>query len=366
MTPLLDLHHLGMRQTGNESWARGLAAALFELDGPGSYDIAVTKAARADDLKALPARERVLLSGRSSWRLGLDLPLAMRRLHTPVVLVQYTAPLSPVPAVVAVHDLSFEDPRAAQWLPLASRLRYRATVRASVWRAAHLLAVSACTRDDLIARYGVEKERISVVPAAVDPHFKQLLETMPEDRTGPPTVLVVGNVLPRKNLSVVVRAVRLMRDRGSDVRLRVVGTVHPTGRADAALADRLLGDAVELSGYVSREQLARELRSAHVLAFPSLFEGFGVPVLEAMVAGLPVVVSDGTSLPEVVGAAGIIVPAGDPSAWAMALEDALGAAGPALVAKGRDRQSEFSWLGSAQTVSDLLARVSDGTAPAPR
>jgi alpha-1,3-rhamnosyl/mannosyltransferase len=145
-----------------------------------------------------------------------------------------------------------------------------------------------------------------------------------------------------------------------------VGTVHPSGRADAALADRLLGDVVEVVGYVSREQLARELRSAHVLAFPSLFEGFGVPVLEAMAAGLPVVVSDRTSLPEVVGEAGLVVAAEDVSAWAVALEDALGPAGPALVAKGRARQSEFSWNASAETVSDLLARVSGGSSAVPR
>jgi glycosyltransferase involved in cell wall biosynthesis len=229
-----------------------------------------------------------------------------------------------------------------------------------------VLAISACTRDDLIARYGVEKERISVVPAAADQRFKDLLVATPEDRSGPTTVLMVGNVLPRKNLSVVARAVRLMRDHGTDVRLRVVGTVHPTGRADTALADRLLGDSVQVLGYVSREGLARELRSANVLAFPSLFEGFGVPVLEAMAAGLPVVVSDRTSLPEVVGEAGLVVPAEDPSAWAAALEAALGPAGPQLVALGKEREGQFSWDASAATVSGLLARVSAGGAPAAR
>ena len=128
--PLLDLHHLGHRQTGNETWARCLSAALFEIDGPGSYDVAVTSAAPPEDVSLLPARHRVLVSGSSARRLAVDLPGEMRRLKTSAVLVQYTVPVSRVPAVVAVHDLSFEDPRASEWLPLATRLRYRASIRA--------------------------------------------------------------------------------------------------------------------------------------------------------------------------------------------------------------------------------------------
>jgi len=353
--PLLDLHHLGHRQTGNESWARSLAAALLERDGPGSYDIAVTSSAPPEDLAQLPARERVVVSGSSSRRLALDLPAAMRRLRTPSVLVQYTVPVTRVPAVVAVHDLSFEDPRAAEWLPLATRLRYRTTIRASVRRASHVIVDSEYTRTDLMDRYGVAPDRVTVVPLAVEPRFAEVLRTTPEDRGGRATVLVVGNVLPRKNLPVAARAVRLLRDRGQDIVLRVVGTVHPTGRRDAAEVQRLLGDAVTLTGYLTREELARELRSAHVLTFPSLFEGFGIPVLEAMAAGLPVVVSDRTSLPEVAGGAGLVVPAENVEAWADALRHALQPSEHVrLVAAGHQRVRGFTWDAAAITVGRLL------------
>lgn len=351
--PLLDLHHLGHRQTGNETWARCLSAALFELDGPDSYDIAVTSRAPADDLARLPARERATLSGSSTRRLALDLPAAMRRLGTPAVLVQYTAPVSRVPAVVAVHDLSFEDPRAADWLPRATRLRYRATIRASVRRAAHVIVDSEYTRIDLMDTYSVSADKVTVVPLAVDPRFSQLLATTPENRSGRPTVLMVGNVLPRKNLPVVARAVRLMRDRGQEVTLRVIGTVAPSGRADAALAQRLLGDAVTMTGYVTQGQLAQELRTAHVLAFPSLFEGFGIPALEAMAAGLPAVVSNRTSLPEVVGGAATVVAAEDEEAWAAALERAM--VSIEMVAAGRQRVADMNWRVAAGLVSELLA-----------
>lgn len=356
--PLLDLHHLGDRQTGNESWARCLATALFELDGPGAYDIAVTAAAPPEDLSRLPARERVLVSGSSTRRLAVDLPRSMRRLRTSAVLVQYTVPVSRVPAVVMVHDMSFEDSRAAEWLPRATRLRYRTTVRASVRMAAHVLTVSEYSKGDIVRVYGIDPAHVTVAPNAVDPRLVALLGQTPADRGGRPTVLMVGNVLPRKNLPVVARAVRLMRDRGSDVVLRVVGTVHPTGRGDAALARQLLGDAVTVAGYVSTADLAAELSRAHVLAFPSLFEGFGIPALEAMAAGVPVVVSDRTALPEVVGGAGLLVPAEDPEAWSDALQRALEPAESArLVAAGRRRVSELTWESAARVVSPLVRRV---------
>lgn len=359
--PLLDLHDLGMRQTGNESWARSLSSALLALDGPGSYDIAVTSAADPDDLRRLAAaREQVCISRSSVRRLGADLPRVMRRLRSSAVLVQYTAPLSAVPSVVAVHDLSFEDERAAQWLPLATRLRYRATVRSSVRRAAHVVVDSEFTRQDLLNRYRrASPDRVTVVPLAVDPAFAELLRTTPADRGGgPPVVLVVGNVLPRKNIAVVARAVRLMRDRGSDAVLRVVGTVHRGGVADAALATQLLGDAVTVTGYVPTADLAAELRRAHVLAFPSLFEGFGIPALEAMAAGVPVVASDRTSLPEVVGDAGLVVAAEDPEGWADALQRALEPAESArLVAAGARREAQLTWAASAATVSRLLRTI---------
>jgi glycosyltransferase involved in cell wall biosynthesis len=358
---MLDLHDLGMRQTGNESWARSLSSALLALDGPGSYDVAVTSAADADDLRRVKAaREQVVISRSSVQRLSLDLPRAMRRLRSSAVLVQYTAPLSSVPSVVAVHDLSFEDERAAQWLPPATRLRYRATVRASVRRAAHVVVDSEYNRQDLVNRYrGTDPDRVTVVPLAVDPEFAELLRATPPARDGgPPVVLVVGNVLPRKNVAVVARAVRLMRDRGSDAVLRLVGAVHPGGRADAALAAQLLGDAVTVTGYVSTADLAAELRRAHVLAFPSLFEGFGIPALEAMAAGVPVVSSDRTSLPEVVGDAGLVVAAEDVEAWADAIQRALEPAEAArLVAAGGQRVAQLTWQGSATTVSRLLSGI---------
>lgn len=356
--PLLDLHDLGLRQTGNETWARGIARGLFQIEGPGSYDIAVTKAAPAEDVAALPARRVVRVGGTSVVRLAWHLPRALRAGGNSAVLVQYTSPLSKVPAVVAVHDLSFEDAGAREWLSPATRLRYRATIRGSVHRAAHVLTLSNAGRDDLVRHYGVPVDRISVAPASVDPRLIALLDSTPEERDGPATVLVVGNVLPRKNVVVVGRAVAILRDRGLDVRLRLVGSVPGSGRPLAAELARLLGDHLVLSGHLSPAGLARAYRSAHVLAFPSLYEGFGIPVLEAMTAGLPVVVSDRGALPEVTGGAGVVVPAMDPHAWADALSSVLAEdTARELADLGRSRAQCFTWAGSAAVVRDVLACV---------
>jgi glycosyltransferase involved in cell wall biosynthesis len=357
--PLLDLHDLGLRQTGNEAWARSIAAALFERDGPGSYDIAVTRLASKADLARLPARAIERVSTSSVRRLALDLPAALRRRASTAVLVQYTAPVTRRPAVVAVHDLSFEDPRARAWLSARQRARFRATIRASVHRAARVLALSQSTRSDLVRCYGVDPDKITVVGAAIDPEFARLLTRTPRSEgSGPATVLVVGNLVPRKNVPVVARSVRLLRARGIDVHLRVVGRVPPAGRLDASEVAQLLGEHVEISGYLGDEDLARAYRSADVLAFPSWYEGFGIPLVEAMSAGTPVVVSDRTSLPEVVGDAGIVVPADDPEAWADALAGTLDPARAAdLAARGRERAACFSWSRSAAAVSELLATV---------
>jgi glycosyltransferase involved in cell wall biosynthesis len=228
-----------------------------------------------------------------------------------------------------------------------------------VHRAAHLLALSSSTRDDLVRFYGVDPSRVTVATAAVNPVFaQQLASTIRPDRSGPATVLVVGNVVPRKNVPVVARAVRLLRDRGVDMRLRIVGRVPPAGRQEADDIARLLGEHVELSGFLADDALAEAYRSADVLAYPSLYEGFGIPLVEAMTAGTPVVASDRTSLPEVVGDAGLIVPADDPAAWAEALAAALDPGRAAdLSARGRARAAAFTWSRSAAKVSSLLAAV---------
>jgi glycosyltransferase involved in cell wall biosynthesis len=222
--------------------------------------------------------------------------------------------------------------------------------------AAQIIAVSEFSKRDLITRLGVPEEKIAVAPNAVDPELARLLLHAPRRSGEVFTVLAVGNVLPRKNLFVLAAAVRACIERGTAMQLRLVGSIAPEGRSTAHRISQLLGPSVSFSGYLPLAGLAAEYRSADVLCFPSLFEGFGLPVIEAMAAGTPVVVSDAASLPEVAGDAAWICAARDVRSWRDALLQLQRdpEARKSLARRGTVRARQYSWSESAQVVLEAL------------
>ena len=361
---LLDAHHLGMRTTGSETWTRNVVSAMQRVDAAGEVDYAVT-ALGVEELRSVTRTQVHVVSTSSLRRLTVDVPRIARTIPADAVFTTYTAPLTRRPAVVVVHDVSAWNPQAADWLPMRERAQYRITVGASCRFAAHVLAPSEFTRRDLIERLGVAPDRVSVAAAAVDHGLQDLLTATPRpvaDQTL--RVLAVGNVLPRKNLLVLAEGVRACRQKGVDVRLRIVGSVPPEGRTIASTVRRLLGEHAHITGYVSLEELAVEYRSADVLGFPSLLEGFGFPVVEAMAAGTPVIVSSSGSLPEVAGGAALVCDPGDVGAWRDALLRIWDDSGlrDQLRERGLVRCVEFSWSDVATVVLDRLrAAARDGS-----
>lgn len=358
MRALVDAHHLGGSHTGNETWARNIVAGL--ADGPSDDDlhVAVTAAGRAEVADRVRPDHTHLVSGNSSRRLLVDLPVALRRSRPDALLVQYTLPpLTRVPGVVVVHDLSFERPEAAEWIPRASLARYRATIRSSATRARRVVVPTEFTRDDVVERYGIAPERIVVAGNALDPELAAALRSTPraepDDRL---VVLAVGTVLPRKNLDVVADAVLRLRAEGLPAHLRLVGPTPPAGRSALARIHARLGDALEVSGMLPTEGLAAAYRSSHVLAFPSLFEGFGIPLVEAMAAGTPVVSSDSTCLPEVGGDAVLYAAPREPQAWVDALRLVLTdpATARRLSEAGTLRAATFDWVRSTASTRRAL------------
>jgi glycosyltransferase involved in cell wall biosynthesis len=246
----------------------------------------------------------------------------------------YRAPVAPrAPLVVTVHDLGvLRHPEAfPRWHRTSGRLALRAGVRA----ADAIVTVSAFTRDQLVDDLGVPRERVRIVPNGVDPVFSPDGPAAEGDY-----VLAVGTLEPRKNLAIAVLAARL-----AGVELRVAGA---SGWGDVRTESWV--------GEPSDEELAALMRGARCVVYPSLYEGFGLPVLEAMACGTPVVTSRGGATEEVAGGAAVLVDPHDPAAVAEGIDEA-GKRRAQLRAAGLERAASFTWRRSADLVEALWRDV---------
>jgi glycosyltransferase involved in cell wall biosynthesis len=223
------------------------------------------------------------------------------------------------------------------------RFFFRTFVPRSARRADRVLAVSERTRRDLVERYGVAEERIVVTPNAVDPVFRP--NGAAPERARAPYALFVGGIQPRKDPLAAVEALALL---DGEMNLVVVGA-EKRGGDELRRAVRRLGleQRVELAGHIELDELATLYRGAACLVFPSRYEGFGLPVLEAMASGTPVVAASAGAVPEVAGDAAILVEPGDPAALAAGIEQAL-ADRDRLVDAGLERARSFSWTETAR------------------
>jgi len=273
--------------------------------------------------------------------------------------------------VVTVHDLGFRYfPQAHRPLDrwyLEWSTRYHART------AGHLLADSEATQHDLIEVYGVPPGRITVIypgrdeslQPVTDPAAIEVIKTRYGIKGD--YILHLGTLHPRKNLLRLVEAFALLQKdlgpRTSDWRLVLAGRkgwlYEPLFRRVAALG---LEDGVVFTGYIPQADLAPLLSGAHCFAFPSLYEGFGFPVLEAMTCGTPVICSDTSSLPEVVGDAALLVDPEDTQAWAEALRRLLTDAElrQSVIQRGYRQMQRFSWPRAAQQVLEVFAEVGSG------
>jgi len=313
-------------------------------------------------VRAAPSRVPV-----ASLRSQCLLARAVAGARPDVVFVPYhlSTPVLPgrVPVVSVVHDCVFERDAAAGGRPAFS-LAYRAATRLAIRSAAALAAPSAATRDDIRRFYGIELPPECVLPHGVGAQFFGL-----PGRPRPPGlpgryILHVGARRPHKNQGVLVQALAMLQDRHPGVGIVLVGQPDPRFPDEAGRLVTALG----LSGLVCRPAdvddttLLDLYANAAAFAYPSLVEGFGMPVLEAMAAGLAVVASDAEAVREVAGGGALIVPARDPAAWAHALDRVL--ADPRLARdlgeRGRAVAAGHTWAHSAERTLALLTRAARG------
>ncbi|HEY7398861.1 MAG TPA: glycosyltransferase family 1 protein, partial [Gaiellaceae bacterium] len=269
----------------------------------------------------LPARRQEL-------RMAFAVPRALRRLRPALVHFQYALPPGlRAPAVVTVHDLSFErDPGVMGRL---DRLTFRTMVPRAVRRAARVLTVSGRTKRDLVELYRVAPDRVVVTPNGVDPAFSP----GPDGGRGG-YALFVGAIQPRKDPLAALAAAGV-----AGLPLVVAGPER-----DPALARELRSRGADLRGYVERDELVELYRGAAALVLPSRYEGFGLPVLEAMATGTPVVATADEAVREVAGDAAVYASAAE-------LGDAIRravAARERLVAAGLERAKRFTWAEAAR------------------
>ena len=338
MKPLvvIDADVLGRRRTGDETY---FAALLRELV-PLADQERLAAVVRSPDLVpegieplALPARSQ-------SVRMAYALPRLLRRLKPALTHFGYVVPPTyRGRSVVTIQDLSFE--RMPWLMGRRDRLLFRRFVPASARRADRVLAGSEHTKNDLTEHYGIPEEKVVVTPYGVDALFHP--NGGAPDR--PPYLLFVGGIQPRKDPLAAIEALALL---DGDLSLVVVGAEKRGGDEVRRTVSRLgLEQRVDLAGHVQREELAALYRGAACLVFPSRYEGFGLPVLEAMASGTPVVAAAAGALPEVAGGAAILVEPGDPEAIADGIRRALDER-ERLVAAGLERARQFSWTETAR------------------
>ena len=362
----VDAHMVGGRETGNETYVVGLLKGLSTLD----TDLEVC--AYYQDGALLPGGEHLIhkrLLSSSSWvRLGLDLPVRSWRDGIGVLHTTYTAPLwTRCPTVITVHDISFAT--NPEWFSDRDLRVLSRTVPWSINRAERVITVSDLCRRQIIEHFRVPSDHVVRVyngpgPAAGRIGTAEARAIVTELGVDPsrPYILAVGNLQPRKNLVRLVQAFNGVGAAGSGVDLVIVGARHYKAGEVLLAGDR--GDGrIRFTGYVSDRQLAACYELATLFVFPSLFEGFGIPPLEAMAHEVPVVCARAGALPEVCSDAVSYFDPLDVGAITESIVKALtdDRLRHELINNGVERAKAFTWEKAAAETLAVYEAVAAGT-----
>jgi glycosyltransferase involved in cell wall biosynthesis len=361
----IDSHSAEGEGSGNCTYTRGLIAGLFAASGGDDF-VLFSADPGHPFYRALPRRSRsgplrVTQGRRGLSRLGWALGRAARSAGVDALHVQYSAPLGyGGPLVVTVHDLGFLH--VPESFPPGMRVALRVLVRRSVARASRIVTDSEFSARDIAARLAVPAERIAVIPLAADARFRPLpgeeaAQVLARHGIEPGFVFSLGRLNRRKNLARLLAAYGRLGGPGGAPPPLVVGGKRDHGVEDV-LREAKLSDAgprVRFTEFIPDDDLPAFYSAAACFVYPSLFEGFGLPVLEAMACGTPVVAASRAALPELVGDAGILVDPESVDELAAGLGRVLGdrALAADLGARGRERSRRYSWTETARRTLDV-------------
>lgn len=367
----IDVHAAEQDGSGNCTYIRGLVGGLLETDPSVEYVLYAVDPGHPFYAR-LPLRQSVRIARTGArgafWRIPVQLAAASFRDRLDVLHVQYIAP--PVHRgrlVATIHDLGFL--RVPETFSRFFVRRSRILVRRTARQADRIIAGSEFSRRDIVGTYDLPEDRVSVLPYGVDEAFFRRGDPVEDLRRAsayglrPPYIVCAGRLNPRKNLPALARAfARFKADGRRPHMLAIVG--KKDFAAERTIAGiRAAGETdVVLTGFVPDEDLPAVIRGADAFVYPSLFEGVGLPVMEAMAAGTPVIASRASSLPEIAGGAARLVDPADENDIAAAL--AALADDPALRGRmreeGRARARDFSWKAAAWKTLEIYAGVCSG------
>jgi glycosyltransferase involved in cell wall biosynthesis len=361
----IDAHAIGAQQGGNETYIRNLIKSLAEIDGENRYTLYIANARAAGQWREEFTTRyrnfgvRLLPPPTPLVRVPVFLAYELFRRPVDVLHVQFTAPpFCRVPVVATIHDLAFE--RMPETFTRRGSFQLKLTVRSTAKKAARVVTVSEYSRQDLLNIYKLPPEKVVVTYNGIESQFTPF-QTAPDEaerirgRYGITRdfLLTVGSLQPRKNLVRLIRTYAKLREGNKDFRrqLVIVGRkLWLTHEIFDEVKKQRWAEDVILTGYVADEDLPALYRAAGAFVYPSLFEGFGLPPLEAMACGTPVVTSDVSSLPEITEGAALLIDPNDESALANALIEIVGNARlrAELREKGIAQARKFTWREAAE------------------
>jgi glycosyltransferase involved in cell wall biosynthesis len=383
----IDGRALTGRYTGDRTYWRSLLRALPNVSGSDTYTVYSRLPIPEGELPEAPnvTTRRVNAPDDRLWTLAA-LPLALRKERPDLLHVQYTTPLPglcPCPVVTTVHDISFR--LFPHWFPRRDRILLNMTVPVSMRRARRVITDSESSRRDLLRVYGLPADKVVGIPLGLPEGFapfdprgedrneQECLQQIANMKYGfeGPFVLAVGVFQPRKNLRVLAEAFGRAKSKYHlPHRLVLVGKAG-WGTEQEALRQAAgkgggteAAEALLFPGYVDDADLPLLYQSCAAFAHPALYEGFGIPPLEAMACGAPCLVSDAPAMPEVAGDAALIVPASDVEAWTEALGRVLTDTElrRSLAARGPMRAADFPWKVTAERTHAVYQEAIDGDA----
>jgi glycosyltransferase involved in cell wall biosynthesis len=372
----IDIRMLGRKRTGDETVFFNLVKNLALIDDENEYSLFVD---RRSPEEMIAITNSLGIEGKTNFRFVmlraknkfswnfLILPLYLHKHPVDIYHTQYIVPFfisRTVKIVTHIHDVSFcAYPEYINW---KDRLFLNLLIPISLRRADIVIAVSEFTKKEILKYYDIEEKKVVVVHNAVSDTFTSNTNTDSEHiekirlhyDLPKKFILYVGTLQPRKNIPSLLQAFSVMRSKIPDMKLVVIGNrqgYHYDTRIDAVIREYALQEVVVFPGFVNQEDLSIIMRMAEVFVFPSLYEGFGLPVLEAMSQSVPVLASDIESLREVCGDAALFIDTTNLAKFSEILYtiSTMMQTREALKIAGIKQMQKFSWRSSVSRLQDI-------------